>query len=238
MSNKVYPYFYDRQFESYISQFTRIFKGFQYNTGNNEANGDPILATVPVYYGAMDRIVASILTKREPNFSHRKLPVIAVNLSSIADDLNARRVKAHKDELVYNDGTQKGTLRKVGKGLILSLEINILASSQIELFSIVEQILLVFNPRVTIQFSSDALDVDNKTEVSLQSVQSEISYPLGTEKSTVSIGMEFEMPVRLEYPRKDAADFINQIEKTIYTGDYEEANMEAMSEVIEDEDNV
>lgn len=229
MSNKLYPFYYDRQIEKFIGQFMRIFSGLQYFTGEYDQSNEMITKKIPIVYGTMDRTVAGILNKRESRFSHYKLPLISVAMTTLLPNVEQRRNKYHKDAISTEGKTSDREVmeRKIGKPLTMGFELNIIASSQVELFSIVEQILLIFNPRVTINFSSDAWDVDNTSEVALRQTQSEIQYPIGTDKLMVSFGMEFDMPVRLEYPRTVNDKFMDEITKTIYTDTDEEDSVDA-----------
>jgi len=54
-------YFYDGQIRRYVTQFMRIFIGFQYKTGDGE------LRHVPVMYGDMTRQVAAIIKENSEN---------------------------------------------------------------------------------------------------------------------------------------------------------------------------
>lgn len=241
MSNKVYPYLYDRQFETAIGQFMRVMAGFQYYTGKKDTNGDKIYEKISVRYGTMDRIVASILSGRDTNHNNRKLPVISVAMTGLVPEPEKRRPTRHRDELStrgYEDNPRVA-FRKIGQSFNMSLETNLIASSKSELFSILEQILLVFNPRVTIKLDSNALSVDNTTQIALENIQSEVAYPVGNDKPMVSYSLTFTMPVRLHYPVTGDADFIDEIVRTTYTsedGTEENINSEGIEERITDED--
>tara|TARA_B100000700_G_C14807360_1_gene743495 strand:+ start:112 stop:855 length:744 start_codon:yes stop_codon:yes gene_type:complete len=219
MSNKVYPFIYDRQFEKAIGQFMRVLAGFQYFTGRKDTGGQPVYEKVPVRYGKMDRIVASIFSNRDTQHNNRKLPAIAVAMTGIAEEPDKRRARSNRDEIStagYED-QRRVVYRKIGGSFALSLEASIIASSKSELLSILEQILLVFNPRVTVKLDSSALTPDNTTEISLVGIQDEIGYPLGTEQPLVNYTLNFEMPVRLRYPINDDGNFMDELINGIST---------------------
>lgn len=202
MSTKVYPFRYNKQFAKYIGQFMRALSGFQVQDGV-ERGGEILTSRVPVVYGNMSRIVASILNKRS-KLTNQKIPLIAVNLLSIEPDLLNKRSHIHKDEI----GSKKVDLpvgkkvveRIFGPSFILGMEASIYASSNSELFQILEQILLVFNPRVTINIDNDAFNSDYITDIALTSISPDIQYPMGTESQEVMLTLSFSVPVRLTYP--------------------------------------
>jgi len=223
MSNALYPYRYDAQIEKYIQQFMRALSGFQVQDGVDRDNdGSFHTERVPVVYGNMSRIVASILNKRE-TFPNTKLPMIAANMTGFEQRPEGKKSHFHVDslsnaQLNLPDGTSS-VHRIIGPPYNLTMEVNIYASSTSELFAIVEQILLVFNPRLTIRLSTDGYDPNYITEIILNSIQPEIQYPMGTESRTVMMGMDFTVPVRLSYPKGLSDGIINEIHSRILNDD-------------------
>lgn len=215
---ELYPYLETRQFEKYISQFARIFKGFQYDAG------DETPTRIPVVYGSMSRIVAGILSKNDTHQNNR-LPMMAVNMTGINLDPLGKRARTHIDSVVNisKADTQKVVNRLIGPSFIMDMELSIYASSKIELFNIVEQILLVFNPRVTIRVDTNMSSGNFLTEVILESIQNEIQYPLGTERDVVSMNMTFSMPIRLNYPRELQDILITKITQNVIDGNNDES---------------
>ena len=215
MTNKTeYPYLESRQFERYLSQFIRVFSGFQTQDGI-ERNGTRQLKRVPVVYGNMSRITAHMLKKGD-KYLNQKIPIIGVNLEGIEVNVEARRNSRHVEEFsTYksNPTNPRNIERLIGPPFILSLSVSIYASSTVELFDIVEQILLIFNPRITITVDSKALNADHITEIELTGINSELQYPLGMDQQVVVYSLVFQVPVRLRYPASAevSTDFIQQI---------------------------
>lgn len=206
----LYPYRKSDQFERYIGQFMRVFSGFQVRDGVARG-GETLTKKVPVVYGNMSRIVASILTKRD-HFTNTSLPFMAANLVGIEIDLNNRKSPHHQDTVSkYSIGSSNAVERLIGPAFILNMDLSIYASSSTELFGLLEQILLVFNPRVAIQVDTDADNSDYITEISLSTIQPEMQYPLSTNKETVMLTLGFTVPVRLRYPHDPNAAIIQQI---------------------------
>ena len=219
----LYPYLETRQIEKYISQFARIFKGFQYDSGDGEE------ARIPVVYGGMSRIVAGILSKNDVH-QNKRLPMIAINMTGLNLDQLGKRPRVHIDSVSNIANTdinnRKVVNRLVGPSFVMDMETTIIASSKLELFNILEQILLVFNPRVTINVDTNMVSGNYITEVALESIQNEIQYPLGTEKDVVSMSLTFSVPIRLNYPRELQDTIIKSITQNIIDGDNGESIIE------------
>lgn len=209
-----YPYNYDGQFSTYIAQFMRILSGFQVQ---KNVEGD--LERVPVVYGNMDRVVSSIIrsgsgdSRNSKTFVNQKIPIIACSLDSIERDNERKRMPDYQNArmLSKKDGEFEVVNRIIGPPFLLNMSVSILASGSDQLFEILEQILLIFNPRVTIQRSDDVLDQNYLTEVTLENISNELEYPLGTSTRTVQMTLGFSFPIRLNYPKTFDQDYIEKI---------------------------
>ena len=69
-------YYYDQQLRSYILQFMAIFTGLFVKVGKSQMESER-LVSVPVFYGAMDRVVAALLQENTQNKPIR-LPCMSV----------------------------------------------------------------------------------------------------------------------------------------------------------------
>lgn len=209
----LYPYTEGNQFRTYIAQFMRVFSGFQYK---KNTRGD--LGNVKVVYGGMDRIIAQLITNNSDHLTNARLPIFAVNMTGIDIDPLGKRSPRHIDSIRNRasdkeDGKSVAT-RLIGPAFTMNMEVSLYASSTTELLQILEQILLVFNPRVTINVGSYAETGDYLTEIELTSIADEINKPLGTEKQVVSYTLGFEVPVRLKYPSGFSTIVIEKITQT------------------------
>lgn len=231
MTSKVYPYRKGRQFERYIGQFARVFTGFQVQDGVTRG-GELHTRTVPVVYGNMSRIVATVLNKRSRNTT-ASIPVIAVNMLGLQTDETNKRTPHHKDSIsLHGTGRDAVMERLIGPQFIMSMEASIYASSMEELFEILEQILLIFNPRVTIQVDTNARNADCITDIILRDIQPEIQYPMSDNNRIVMLTMNFDVPVRLQYPSSITYDTLI---KTIHGKIIDENSGEVLSELNIDE---
>lgn len=213
----VYNFRKGDQIERYIGQFMRVFSGFQVQDGV-ERNSELVTKRVPVVYGNMSRIVATILNKRD-FLANNRIPMIAANMISLEPDPSNKRSPHHVD--IRNVKSPNGAVinQLSGPAFIMNMEISVYASSTTELFEIVEQILLIFNPRVAIQTSSDLYDSNYITDIALTGIQPEIQYPMGTEHPIVTMSIQFEVPIRLKYPRGFSDNIIEQIIANVKTTD-------------------
>jgi len=209
-----YPYQYDAQFMTYIGQIMRVFSGFQVRMDDNN------FRTVPVRYGNMSRIVATVLNKRD-SLSNQVLPMFSVSVDSIQPDPSRKRSHHHVDAVAYEtvDGTKKVAERLVGPPLTLMTRLDIYASSTTQMFEILEQILLVFNPRVAFQTSNSVFNSDYITELALESIEDQVNYPMGQDSRTIMMSLTFSCPIRLRYPMDLDAPMVEIIKERIFDPD-------------------
>lgn len=205
----LYPFRYAKQFERYIGQFMRVFSGFQTQDGVAR-DGSFNLKQVPVVYGGMSRIVASVIQKRG-TLQNNRVPMIAVHMEGIEIDMERKRNHHHIGSIPYNDGSNNALKRIDGPAYNMRMSVSVYASSNSELFSIIEQILLIFNPRVAIQIDNSIENSDYITEIILDDIQKDIQYPLGSDKQVVMMVLNFSVPVRLRYPYDREGATIQQI---------------------------
>tara|TARA_Y100000593_G_C4308288_1_gene336939 strand:+ start:896 stop:1612 length:717 start_codon:yes stop_codon:yes gene_type:complete len=238
MTTTLYPYRNGEQFKKYIGQFIRVFSGFQVRDGVERA-GSFRTKRVPVVYGSMSRVVANVLTQNK-RFLSSTVPLLAVNMASIDIDTESKRNSYHTDHISkHRIGSDSTLSRKAGPGFILGMELSIYASSTTELFEILEQILLIFNPRVAIQVDTDANNADYITDIVLTGIQPEIQYPLSTEKEVLMLTMTFDVPVRLVYPHGvDDTKIIHEITSNIIDESGEDILTSHIPERVEEEPDI
>lgn len=227
----LYNFISDDQIKRCIGQFMRAMSGFQVQYGvDRSGNGEKLTKRVPVVYGEMDRIVASIINKREHFTTQNSIPMMAANLRGIEIDKQNRRPNNHVDDFVMGEGSNpEGVVRRVfGPPLVLNMDLHMYCSSRTELFQLLEQILLVFNPRVTINIDDNKANADYITEIFLESIDPEATYPIGTDKNTVVLGLSFRVPVRLKYP----SGVVDTIIKEIHNRIKDESGETVLEEII------
>lgn len=230
----LYPYRYNKQFSRYLSQFMRVLSGFQVEDGV-ERDGSVHPRRVKVVYGSVDRVVGSVLNKRD-SFTNQTIPLIGFHLTGIAKDTSNKKNHHHVDHVAYENaqGEHKAYRRLMGPAFKLSVDVDIYASSHDEMFSILEQMLLIFNPRVAIQSDNDVMNSDYLTEIILESISPNVNYPTGTEKQIVQQTLSFTLPIRLSYP----VDMDASVVQTIIQRITDESGEQILDEVrITENDN-
>lgn len=231
MTTKKYPINYDRQFEKFIGQFMRAISGLQVENGV-ERNGSKNTRSVDVVYSTMDRVVASIMAKRNDHKVNSRLPIIGVNMTGLTPTQDARMSPYWNEPITKRRIQANPTAlhRMVGPRFIMSMEASIYASSTSELFMILEQILLIFNPRLVIQSDTDLVNSDYITSVSLDSIQPEITFPLGQGSQECVMVLGFSIPIGLRYPvDRDK----NVVDKIIANVLYEGGDKPIFTEIID-----
>lgn len=222
MPAQAYPFNFDKQFEKYVKQFLRIFSGIQVQDGvDRDGDGQNKLRQVPVYYGTPERIVSSVLTKRR-SFTNPTVPILAGAIESFElDEERKGPTKYHRESVTYKDsaGNYKQTQRMIGPPMTLNLSLSIYASSNDEMFQLLEQILLIFNPKVTIQKSEDIIDQNYLSQVELVSIDPEFNQPLSTEEKIMITTLQFRTNVRLNYPH---VTYDNELIEKIVTNIFDE----------------
>lgn len=208
-----YEYRFNRQFERYVQQFMRAFSGYQVR----QSSTTQTLHRVPVRYGTMERLIATVLQRRD-SYTNTAIPLIAVNMTGITPNVERKVSHHHEENITLGDepGQYTGARKINGPAFILEFDVSIYADSQTQMFEILEQILLVFNPRITIQVDNSVLNSDYITEIELQSINNEIQYPLGADQQVVMQSMTFNVPVRLHYPHYEGGGVIEEIRARIF----------------------
>lgn len=208
-------YYYNGQLNNYILQFMAIFTGMQVNVGK-WADKDERLISVPIHYGAQDRVVASIMADNTQNKPLR-LPLMSACLKNIAIDQammtgtgTERRVAyVPVGGLVPNDIKVIHQRRPVP--YLLDMDLSIYASNTDQYFQIMEQILPLFDPQLNIQPSDNAFDMGRLTHVVLKNILPESPYPTGTDRRIIQGTISFQIPIVLAIPADVRSDYVQKI---------------------------
>lgn len=209
-------YYYDQQIRNYTLQFMAIFSGLQVQVG--KWNGeDEQLISVPVRYGDPDRVVAAILANNTQN-SPIRLPVMSAYM---------RGLQVAPDRMHGTGVERRNTYVPVG-GLVpddiqviyqrnptpynMDMELSIMTSNTDQMWQIVEQILVLFDPQLTVQTSDSLFDMSRLTSVTLVNGPSyDNAYPAGQEKRYVKVALTFEMPIYLSVPADIKKNYVERI---------------------------
>lgn len=215
MSFKRDGYYYDQQLKRYVLQFMAIFSGLQVQIGKWN-DKDERLITVPIHYGAQDRVVAAIMQDNTQNKPLR-LPVMAAYLSNIALGLNrahgtgveSRQSYVPVGGLVPDD--IKVIHQRQAMPYDLTIDLSIYASNSDQHFQILEQILPLFEPQLTIQISDGLFDKQRVTSVHLDRINVDSNYPIGTDRRVIQSTLTFTIPAFLGVPAEVRSDFVKRV---------------------------
>lgn len=208
-------FYYDQQLKSYVLQFMAIFSGMQVLVGKWNDNPERLIS-VPIHYGAQDRVVASILANNTQNQPIR-LPVMSAymrNLSLSPGRMAGTGVERRKayipvGGLIPDDIEVIHQRRPVPYDL--ELELALYASNTEQHFQMLEQILPLFDPQLNIQLSDAPFDWTRLTHVELTNIQIDSQYPIGTDRRIIQSTMTFKMPIFIDTPADVRKDFIEKI---------------------------
>ena len=213
-----YSYTYEGKIAKCIGQFLRIFTGIQVQYGvDRDSSGTNDFRTVTVHYGSIDRVVAEVLNNHG-SFTAQKLPLLSGFLTGIELNADRRKSRKHKENIRYireSDSAKITSSKVMGTPYIATMDLSILASNNKQMMQILEQILLIFNPRLTIQTSEDVHDWSYISQVELISIANEENFPSGIDNRTVVQTLSFNIDFWLNYPRIEETSIIEEIQINI-----------------------
>jgi hypothetical protein len=197
-------YYYDHQLRSYLLQFCAIFTGLHVATGKGE-DGSIELLPVPITVGSKDRVVAALMTGNTHNRTFT-LPQLSANIVGVDMAPERRKGVGVVDSRTYlAAGAVFPDDLAVVKRLMpipfnMQLELSIYASNTDQLFQILEQLLVLFDPQLQIQTSDAPFDWTKITNVELTGITNEENYPMGTERRMIVWTLSFVLPIYLSIP--------------------------------------
>jgi hypothetical protein len=207
------PYYYSRQIERYLIQFANIFSGFtvKIGTGSREQ-----LITVPVMYGSIDKVVASIQSGNTQNKPIR-LPVISALMTGIkmAPELYKGVGQEDRQSYLPSGGLLPDDVKVVYRYMpipyTVTTEVYVFVSNQQQQLEILEQLLILFDPTLMIQTNDNKFDWTKLTYVELTDIALEETVPAGDQERNILARLSFEFPVWLSPPAKRSSEFIKKI---------------------------
>lgn len=209
-----YTFFYNAQIREHISQFLRIFSGLQVQYGvDRDGDGTNDFRTVNVHYADMEKVVAQVLYK-DSTFQSNKLPMITGWLSQIDMNPENRKAPNHVDNIVRvreSDNTRIATSRLMSVPYRATMELYIWTSNSGQMFQLLEQIMMLFNPHLIMQTSENLLDWTNIARVELESISTEQNVPAGVDERLITQTLTFSFDFYLSFPYKEYDGIIEQI---------------------------
>jgi len=212
-------YFFDGQIRRFITQFARMFSGFQVEFGRNEAgaaNTGDTLYRVPIRYGDSTRQVQTILQENSAS-NMPSTPLMTFYITGLDFDRprmqnptyidnKAIRQREYDPATGIYETTQGNAFmveRYMPAPYKLSINLDIWTSNTNQKMQILEQMLPLFNPSLEIQSTDNFLDWTSLSIVELVSTGwSSRSIPQGTEDPIDISTIKFALPVWLSLPAK------------------------------------
>jgi hypothetical protein len=205
-------YFYDGQLRRYVTQFMRVFIGFQYKAGGE-------LRAIPVTYGDMSRQVASVINENSEN-KLQTVPRIAcyisgleIDTSRLSDASFVSKVNIRERRWTTNDAGEREYQNVQGGSYTverlmptpfkLSMKADLWTSNTDQKLQIMEQLLVLFNPSLELQTTDNYVDWTSISVLDLKNINfTSRTIPAGTESEYDICTIEFEIPVWLTPPAK------------------------------------
>lgn len=168
MEPNVFDYFYDGQIRRIILQFMRIFSLIKVRSGPDE-NGIVSESTVPIRYGDSSRMVEAIRNNNSEN-SIPSSTIMAAYITNIQQNSDRRQNPWYEDtlriterefvngEYTSNVGNKYTIQRPMPTPYKITFNLDIWTTTTTTKLQILEQILMIFNPSVSIQHIDNPLD--------------------------------------------------------------------------------
>lgn len=227
-------FYYDKQIRSYILQCMAIFSGLHVQIGRRKVGTEETptgcdgetterdvyneerLIPVNIHYAHPSRLVASILGENTQNKPIR-LPMMGMFMRNLE----------FKKEYFAGTGTEQRYTYVPTGGLIpddvrvihqkravpfdMEFELALYASNTDQMFQMLEQILILFNPMLQIQTNDAMFDTTKLTNVELTNVMVDSNYPIGNDRRIVQSTLTFRAPIYLSAPSVVRDDFVKQL---------------------------
>ena len=208
-------YYYNQQLKKALIVFANIFTNLKVRTGLN-ACGEIEEIIVPIHYGAGDRVAAAIATGNTQNRLH-SLPIMSCYMTGI--DLAPERKHGHGivDRKSYLEqggvfpNDVKFIRRIVPTPYNLSFDLSIYTSNTDQAYQILEQLMIIFDYELQVQFNDSPFDWAKITRVIMQSISNEENFPLGTDKRMIIWTIPFIFETWITPPAEVRHDLITGI---------------------------
>ncbi len=208
-------YYYNEQIKKWILQFANIFSGLTVKTGKGAAGAAEYMS-VPIRYSSSDRLAAMI----GQNFTQNKmmaLPTMSCYMANIELAPERRKGVGLMDRrTVMSYGGHFPTDLKVLERIMpipynMQMELNIYASNTDQMFQILEQIFVLFDPSLQVQSTDAPFDWTKITMVELVGVSNNENNPPGTDKRMIQYILNFNMPIWIAPPMDFKTQMVNDI---------------------------
>lgn len=197
-------YYYNQQLKKFIVGFANIFTGLKVRTGKDGC-GDISEIEVPIIYGSRDRVVSAIGAANTQNKQYT-LPMMACYQTGLELDPNRMKGVNQVDRRSYLEqgGVYPDDVKSVRRVMPvpynMQMELSIHASNTDQLYQILEQILIMFDYDLQLQFNDAPFDWSRVTSLFLIGINNEENYPTGVERRVLIWTLQFSLPIWLSPP--------------------------------------
>jgi len=170
-----FNYYYGEQIKNYIAQFAQVFSEMYVTVGKNDSASESKYVRIPIVYGSPDKVVSAIKAENTQNTMVR-LPMFSIKLDgiSIMMDRKSGTNTEHRKTVLPLGGDIKTDLKVIRRlkplPYNLTFSITAYASNSNQMFQIVEQILILFDPLLQLQTSDQYADWTKIVDAELTSV--------------------------------------------------------------------
>lgn len=188
------PYFYNRQVARALAAFMGIFSGLTIQSARDSST-----ITVPIHYGSPDRVYSAITSGTTQNNLIR-LPAMTAHLIGIAKAEGRKGVGTSYSVPTMPAGGQfpndvRNLTRTMPVPYTLTISLSIMTSNTDSMMQILEQILVLFEPQLTIQINDDFFDWAGQTDVILEAMSLDETWPRNSDRNTMLATLNFTMPI-------------------------------------------
>ena len=208
-------FYYNEQIKNYLLQFMAIFAGMKVKMGKHDGKEQP-LVNVPIIYGGRDRVVASILSENT-QVKPLRLPTMSAYINSLdlAPELRKGIGTQRRNTYLPIGGAFPDDIEVVHQYMPVPYrmitELGIFTSNTDQMMQILEQVLMIFDPTLTIQTNDDVFDWAKLTYVELTGIANDQNYPSGMDRRIVQWTLSFEIPIYISAPADVRNDYIKDI---------------------------
>lgn len=208
-------FWYDAQLRRYWLQFTRIFEGFQYETGIG-SSGVKTLRTFPVRLASKNRQVGHILRNNSENtiFSTPQITCEMIEIQVAPErrqnpnhvssvNIFERAIDPETNTYTGELGSTYTVERFMAIPYNISMRVDVWTSNELQKHQFMEQVLVLFNPSIDLQTGENPIDNTSLTIVELDSISwTNREMPIGTDSDIEISSLIFKMPIWLSPPAK------------------------------------
>ena len=225
-------YYYNQQLKKFIVGFANIFTGLKVRTGLDGC-GEITEVEVPIIYGSRDRVVSAIGASNTQNKQYT-LPMLACYQTGLELDPNRMKGVNQVDRRSYLEqgGIFPDDIKSIKRVMPvpynMQMELAIHASNTDQLYQILEQILILFDYDLQLQFNDASFDWSRITSLFLLGITNEENYPTGIDRRVIIWSLSFSLPIWLSPPIEVRNEIIRAI--TLRFGDLSDFTLDEIDE--------